>query len=109
MIIFNLLGSPGITSLTVTQNQRYELYLTDAQGLKNKIPPRFIIDVHKNLPPELTPKFPNRDIVASPLEELSLEAEVSDDYSVTGYGLSYTLAGTQSKENYAWSIISNER
>ncbi len=59
------------TSLSVNQNQRFELYLVDAQGLKNKIPPRFVIDVHKNLPPEIKPIFPNRDVVASPLEELS--------------------------------------
>jgi hypothetical protein len=98
-----------ITSITVNQDQRYELHLTDAQGLKNKVPPRFVIDVHKNLPPELTPLFPNRDVIASPLEELSLEAEVSDDYGVTGYGLSYTLAGIQSKDIIlGQSVKSNE-
>ncbi|MBW8039932.1 MAG: hypothetical protein FVQ85_08040 [Planctomycetes bacterium] len=84
------------TSITATQNQRYELHLTDAQGRANKMPPRFVIDVHKNLPPSLKPLFPNRDIQASALEELSLEAEVSDDFGVTGYGLSYTLAGVTS-------------
>jgi len=97
------------TSITVTQNQRYELHLADAQGLTNKMPPRFVIDVHKNLPPELKPVFPNRDVLASPLEELNLEAEVSDDYGVTGYGLSYTLAGTQSRDvTLGQSAESNE-
>ena len=97
------------TSISVTQNQRFELHLTDAQGLRNKIPPRFIIDVHKNLPPEIKPVFPNSDVVASPLEELSLEAEVSDDYGLTGYGLSYTLAGTQTKDiTLGQSLLSNE-
>ncbi len=97
------------TSITATQNQRYELHLADAQGLTNKIPPRFVIDVHKNLPPELKPVFPNRDVLASPLEELSLEAEVSDDYGVTGYGLSYTIAGTQSSDiTLGQSAVSNE-
>ncbi|MBA7699467.1 hypothetical protein ES703_108164 [subsurface metagenome] len=97
------------TLITVTQNQRYELHLADAQGLTNKMPPRFVIDVHKNLPPELKPIFPNRDVLASPLEELSLEAEVSDDYGVTGYGLSYTLAGTQSRDvTLSQSAVSNE-
>ena len=97
------------TLIKPMENQRYELYLTDAQGLTNKIPPRFVIDVHKNLPPELTPLFPNRDIVASPLEELTLEARVSDDYGVTGYGLSYTLAGTQSRDiALGQSVLSNE-
>ncbi len=86
------------TSITAVENRRYELHLADAQGLKNEIPQRFVIDVHKNLPPELKTVFPNRDVVASSLEELSLQAEVSDDYSVTGYGLSYALAGGQIKD-----------
>ncbi len=97
------------TLITPMESQRFELYLTDAQGLTNKIPPRFIINVHKNLPPELKPLFPNRDVVASPLEELNLEAQVSDDYGVTGYGLSYTLAGTQSRDiTLGQSVLSNE-
>jgi hypothetical protein len=83
------------TTIAATEDRRCELHLADARGLANKVPQRFVIDVHKNLPPELKPVFPNRDIIASPLEELSLEAEVSDDYGVIGYGLSYILAGTQ--------------
>ena len=98
------------TSITATQNQRYELHLADAQGLTNKMPPRFVIDVHKNLPVELKPVFPNRDVLASPLEEMSLEAEVSDDYGVIGYGLSYTLAGTRSRDiTLSQSAESNEK
>ncbi len=81
-----------------TEDQRYELHLVDAQGHANKMPPRFTIDVHKNMPAELRPTFPNRDVAVSPLEELSLEAEVSDDFGLTGYGVSYTVAGTQSSE-----------
>ena len=86
------------TSITATQNERYELHLADAQGLTNEVPPRFVIDVHKNLPPELRVVFPNRDVLASPLEELSLEAKVSDDYGLTGYGLSYALAGAEGRD-----------
>ena len=86
------------TSLTAEQTQRYELKLADAQGLTNEVPPRFSIEVHRNLPPELKPVFPNRDVVASALEELSLEAKVSDDYGLTGFGISYALAGAQSKD-----------
>ena len=75
------------TSQTVTQSERYELHLADAEGRANKMPPRFTIDVHKNLPAQIKPVFPNRDVVASPLEELTLQAEVSDDYGVTQYGV----------------------
>lgn len=86
------------TAITATDNRRYELNLVDAQGLKNEIPQRFSIDVHKNLPPEIKPVFPNRDVLASPLEELSLEAEISDDYGIMNYGMSYALAGVQSAD-----------
>ena len=85
------------TSITAAESERYQLHLSDAQGRTNKMPPRFALDVHKNLPPEITPVFPNRDVVASPLEELTLEAEVADDYGATGYGLTYTLAGSESQ------------
>ncbi len=86
------------TSITASQSERYELHVADAQGRPNKMPPRFTIDVHKNLPAEIKPVFPNRDVAASPLEEINLEAEVSDDYGVTGYGLTYMLAGTESRD-----------
>jgi hypothetical protein len=85
-------------SFAASQSERYELHVADAQGRSNKMPPRFTIDVHKNLPAEIKPVFPNRDIVASPLEEINLEAQVADDYGVTGYGLTYTLAGTESQD-----------
>jgi hypothetical protein len=35
-------------SVTAPQSQRYELQMADAQGRSNKLPPRFVIEVHKN-------------------------------------------------------------
>ncbi|MCU0915933.1 MAG: hypothetical protein MUC88_15435 [Planctomycetes bacterium] len=87
-----------ITSLTATESQHYELHLADARGRSNKLPPRFVIDVQKNQPPVLTPVFPNNDVVVSPLEELTLEAKVADDYGLVGYGLTYSLAGSESED-----------
>ena len=86
------------TSLTATESERYELHMADAEGRPGKMPPRFAIEVHRNLPPELTPVFPARDVVVSPLEELALEAEVLDDYGVTAYGLTYAFAGRPSQD-----------
>ncbi|MCH7916456.1 MAG: hypothetical protein IIC50_00550 [Planctomycetes bacterium] len=85
------------TAFTAQRSERYHLHLTDARGLKNKMPPRFGVEVHTNLPPDLKPLFPNRDIVTSPLEELTLEAQITDDYGLTDYGLSFTLAGGQTE------------
>ncbi|HNY76937.1 MAG: hypothetical protein RBS72_00385 [Sedimentisphaerales bacterium] len=86
------------TSFAAEQSERYELLMADAHGLDSKMPPRFTVDVHKNLPAELKPLFPNRDVAASPLEELALQAEVSDDYGVVRYGVTYTLAGVESRD-----------
>ena len=86
------------TSLTATQSQQYELHLADARGRPNKLPPRFVIDVQKNLPPQITPVFPANDVVVSPLEEMALEAKVADDYGLVGYGLTYNLVGAESQD-----------
>jgi hypothetical protein len=86
------------TLQTVTQSRRYELRLVDADGLAGKIPPRFTVDVHKNLPAQIKPVFPNRDIEASPIEELTLQAEASDDFGVTHYGLTWSLVGVRDQE-----------
>ena len=91
----NLYTSPVIIP---TENIRYDLKLVDADGRANKVPPRFVIDVHKNLPADLKLTFPSRDIEASPLEELTLQAEVTDDYGVTSYGTSYILAGVEPQD-----------
>ncbi|MCF7974054.1 MAG: hypothetical protein K9N55_09590 [Phycisphaerae bacterium] len=85
------------TVITAAKSQQFVLALTDAEGRTNKIPPRFQLDVHQNMPVTITPKFPSRDVQASPLEELALEAEVSDDYGVLGFGLVYGMAGAPPK------------
>ncbi len=86
------------TLIEPRENLRYELKLFDSDGRANKAPPRFVIDVHKNMPPELKLKFPRGDIDASPIEEVSLEGEVSDDYGVTSRGFAYIMADSQSKD-----------
>jgi hypothetical protein len=83
---------------TVSETQRYQLHLIDEQGLANKVPPRLEIQVHANRIPELKPVFPKQDVQASALEELSLEAQVEDDYGLIGYGLSFRLAGATDHE-----------
>ena len=47
---------------------------------------------------EISTGVSGNDVVVSPLEEIDLEAEVSDDYGVTGYGLTYSLVGTESQD-----------
>jgi hypothetical protein len=92
--------SPNVytTSMTTTESRRYDLRLTDKDGLANKVPPRFAVDVHKNLPAQIKPVFPNRDVEVSPIEEMTLQAEASDDFGLVNYGLSYSLVGVQDRD-----------
>ncbi|MBN1845936.1 MAG: hypothetical protein JW810_09650 [Sedimentisphaerales bacterium] len=87
----------GRVRIEARQSERYELKLVDADGRGNKLPPHVSIQVHANQPVEIKTTFPSRDVRPSPLEELTLEAEVQDDYAVTQYGLSYTVAGQDSQ------------
>lgn len=85
-------------SLTAAQTQRWGLRLIDPRGRTNKVPDRFVLEVQKNLAPSVRPVFPNQDVQVSPLEELDLEAEVSDDFGLIRHGLTYAVAGAADQE-----------
>jgi hypothetical protein len=57
-----------------------------------------VLEVQKNLAAVVRTVFPNQDVQVSPLEELALEAEVSDDFGLIRYGLIYALAGIADQE-----------
>ncbi len=80
-----------VVTLTPDKTQRYELVLVDDKGRKNRLPPTLTIEVHDNLPPQITVTFPGRDVRPSPIEEVSLEAKVIDDVGLSAYGISYRL------------------
>jgi len=90
--------SDYVASMKLRDSVKYELRLTDADGRANKLPPRFTIEVHENMPPELKLVFPRRDMRVSPLEELALQAEATDDFGLRAYGLTYRMAGQDATE-----------
>lgn len=79
--------------LTADTSQRFTLELVDVDGRSNKMPTRFTVDVLANLRPDLAIKSPRGDIEVSPLEEVTFDAEISDDFGLGGQGLTYTVAG----------------
>ena len=66
--------------ITLDKSRRYKLHLLDDAGRENKVPPELAVDVVPNRPPELKMVFPSRDLVVSPLEEISLAATAWDDF-----------------------------
>lgn len=81
----------------LTKTQQWTIELTDAQGRKNKSPIKLDARVFANKPPELK-LTQGGDLVASPLEELSLAAEVKDDFGIVRSGITYSLAGQANQE-----------
>lgn len=73
-------------------SQEYSLKLVDEQGRENKHPPTITFTVLENRRPELKLTFPGRDLPVSPLEEMSIAAEVGDDFGVEAYGVVVAMA-----------------
>ena len=84
--------------LAPARSRRYEVRVVDEAGRRNETPPRLAIDVHRNQPPQIALAFPGKDVRVSPLEELTLEARISDDTAIVGHGVSYRLAGRPARE-----------
>ena len=78
-------------------NRIYELRLVDAEGRTNKVRSEFVFEVSKNRPPELRLASPRGDLRPSPLEEISFEGTVWDDFGVSAYGIGYAMAGQETK------------
>ncbi len=88
-------GSVRGVTMTATETRKYTLHLSDASGRENRFPPDIKLSVIENKRPDLKLAFPGKDQEVSPLEEMMLEAKVSDDFGLPEFGLIYGLAGNE--------------
>jgi len=77
------------------RSMTYELHLKDADGRANKLPASFVIEVQPNRRPELRLVSPRGDLRPSPLEEISFQGTVWDDFGSPSYGLAYSIGGEE--------------
>jgi len=96
------LATPGnalaiVPDYLLTNNARYSLELVDADGRSNKFPVDFVLQALTNQRPVVKLNFPRGDPRVSPLEELELQAEASDDFGLLKYGFGYGVAGEEPK------------
>ncbi len=87
----------ALRQFTLAASRTYELQLVDAEGRTNKTPAQFVFAVLTNRAPELRLASPRGDMRPSPLEEITFEGTVWDDFGVKEYGLGYTIAGQDTK------------
>jgi hypothetical protein len=77
----------------IESSKTYDLELRDGEGRTNKIPAQFVFEALKNRTPEIKLVSPRGDLRPSPLEEISFEGSVWDDFGVTDYGIGYSVPG----------------
>ncbi|OYW77178.1 MAG: hypothetical protein B7Z37_05370 [Verrucomicrobia bacterium 12-59-8] len=84
-------------SLMAEKTQKYRFHLVDEAERGNKNPPWFTVTVQSNQLAKIEMVFPKRDLQVSSIQELPVEAKVSDDLGVTKSGAVFSINGN-SKE-----------
>ena len=74
---------------------KYILTVEDSQGRKNLYPEEVRINVYRNKAPKIKVTFPGKDMKVSPLAELDITAEISDDRKVLNWGIDYDFNGME--------------
>lgn len=82
-------------TLSLAESRRFKLQLTDDEERHNKLPPEFVVKVTPNRPAKLKIAQPARDVRVSPIEELQVAGEASDDFGLLRTGISYSIGGNQ--------------
>jgi hypothetical protein len=85
-------------SITLTEPRRLRAQLVDAEGRANKLPAEITLNVTRNRPATVKMTRPARDVDVSPIEELPLKAESTDDFGIVRHGVSYTIGGEPPRE-----------
>ncbi|MEM9657161.1 MAG: hypothetical protein AAF961_02260, partial [Planctomycetota bacterium] len=83
---------------TAVNSLRMKLHLVDDQARSNKKPPEIIVNVTPNTAPKLKIARPARDVRVSPIEELELAVEASDDFGVIQHGIGLSIGGGEVQE-----------
>ncbi len=87
-----------LLTLELAESSKYELELTDVDQRDNRTPPKFVLNVLENLPPDLKLLTPARDIDASPIEEVQLSASAWDDFGIESFGVNFEIPGRAPQE-----------
>ena len=87
-------GQNNVYRGTVKMNRdgAYHVAGVDA-GQSVRVSEDFFIEARKANPPQIALVRPGRDYGANPIEEVTMAAKASDDYSLTGLALHYSVNG----------------
>jgi len=80
-------------TMKAEKSQKYRLHLVDEADRANKNPPWITVTVQTNQLAKIEVVFPKRDLQVSSIQELPVEAKVSDDLGVTKSGAVFSING----------------
>ena len=84
-------------SLKVTEDGAYRVALADAEGLASHGDTEYFIRTMEDRPPEVHVVKPASDRRVTRLEEVTIEAEASDDFGISAFDLVYSVRGGPEK------------
>ncbi len=84
-------------SFKITKDGYYHVELVGPRGEKVAGSPKYTIDVIEDRAPTVTFDKPKRDISASPVEEVFVQARAQDDFGVRKLDLVYSVNGGEEK------------
>lgn len=80
-------------SITIRRPGHYRVELPRADGRLVPASPRYRIDVLEDHPPSVSFDEPGRDVEATPIEEVFVEARAADDHGVASLDLVFSVNG----------------
>jgi hypothetical protein len=84
-------------SLKVVEDGAYRVALADAEGLASHGDTEYFIRTMEDRPPEVHVVKPASDRRVTRLEEVTIEAEASDDFGISAFDLIYSVRGGPDK------------
>lgn len=82
-----------IAEIEAQENQKFRVYLKDDAGRTAAEEQTISLKVTRNARPRIKVTFPGRDTSVSPLQEFHIEAEATDDFGFTDFGVMYSVTG----------------
>ncbi len=80
---------------TLTASARYKLHLATPDGRVDPVPADIRIEVVPNERPELALNFPRGDQRVSPIQEIHLNAQITDDFGLLDYGIATAIGSAE--------------
>jgi len=87
-------------SFVVAGDGTYTVDAVDSEGRKIENPMEYLIRAIPDSPPKVSVTMPGRDLKVMALEEVTINAAAQDDFGLTNFALSYSIAGGDAQNVY---------